>query len=415
MRSFYAFLFFLFLAPVVAFSQSNFKPGYIVNLNSDTTRGYVDYREWVNNPSMFIFKPTTDAQPQQIDINNTKVVSVNGLEQYEAYTAQISTAYISSPLPDHLDTSFRKGKVFLKLITKGKNAAMYAYTDKIKPRFYAFDNENSTLAELGHYVYMEPKNRVEKTDSRYRAILYNLASKFNALDEKLNRKIRVADYNENELVTIFIALNGNANSPVISKNLSGVRFFAGAGIKFNNVSFNGATDFFTAGTSSSSTTPTISIGVDYMINKQTQQLFIRAEVTASGGSYAFRESFSDVLNTTTAFKFKQYNIAIVPQLIYNYYSAEKFKAYIGAGAAINFAFYQDYSYSKTSPMYGPSGGPQPNLEKIWFSVPLRAGFIINKRVEPFAVYSLPGSIIINQVSGARLKSLQLGVNYLFGN
>jgi len=43
-------LFLAVIAPAVLFAQSNFKSGYIVMPKGDTVKGYIDYREWDNNP-----------------------------------------------------------------------------------------------------------------------------------------------------------------------------------------------------------------------------------------------------------------------------------------------------------------------------------------------------------------------------
>ena len=51
----WAILFFC-LCPVIVFSQTNYKPGYVVNLNGDTLRGFVNYQQWDNNPRTIAFK-----------------------------------------------------------------------------------------------------------------------------------------------------------------------------------------------------------------------------------------------------------------------------------------------------------------------------------------------------------------------
>src|SRR6187402_2319653 len=38
------------------YAQENFLPGYIITNSKDTTRGYIDYRNWKTNPGTISFK-----------------------------------------------------------------------------------------------------------------------------------------------------------------------------------------------------------------------------------------------------------------------------------------------------------------------------------------------------------------------
>ncbi|HTD41168.1 MAG TPA: hypothetical protein VK671_11145, partial [Mucilaginibacter sp.] len=67
------FLFFVFLLSSLSYAQSNYKPGYVVDLKGDTLKGFIDYREWGSNPNAIDFKTTvTDKESKRFspaDIN----------------------------------------------------------------------------------------------------------------------------------------------------------------------------------------------------------------------------------------------------------------------------------------------------------------------------------------------------------
>jgi hypothetical protein len=45
MKFFYKVLLAVILLPAFSYAQSNYKPGYVVNLKGDTLRGFIDCRE----------------------------------------------------------------------------------------------------------------------------------------------------------------------------------------------------------------------------------------------------------------------------------------------------------------------------------------------------------------------------------
>src|SRR5688572_5393959 len=49
-------IFFLaFCLPLFLSAQKNFQKGYIVSLAGDTTRGFIDYKEWNSSPESILF------------------------------------------------------------------------------------------------------------------------------------------------------------------------------------------------------------------------------------------------------------------------------------------------------------------------------------------------------------------------
>src|ERR1700712_305685 len=86
------YLFFLLLlsGSIFASAQSKYKPGYVVTLNGDTVKGYIDYLEWGNNPKTISFKKNETAQKELYTIDNTTAFGVKGNEKYRRETVWLS-------------------------------------------------------------------------------------------------------------------------------------------------------------------------------------------------------------------------------------------------------------------------------------------------------------------------------------
>ena len=125
----------------------------------------------------------------------------------------------------------------------------------------------------------------------------------------------------------------------------------GAGYKYNRLVFAGRADLLAEGHKKGSSSPAIAAGIDYVINQQTQRVILRAELVYSSGSYNFlRSAKTDYEDASLSFK--QHDIALVPQVIYNFYSTNNFSAFLSAGLAVHFSSYSDYNYTVYDSTFG---------------------------------------------------------------
>ena len=76
-------LFFSVLLFEVAFSQENYLSGYVLTLNGDTLKGYVDYRGWEKNKGVVLFKKELSDSKIVYAPLEIKGFGVNG-ENYES-------------------------------------------------------------------------------------------------------------------------------------------------------------------------------------------------------------------------------------------------------------------------------------------------------------------------------------------
>ena len=419
MKIFFSCIAFVLIAPFISIAQTNYKPGYVVNFKNDTLKGYIDYKEWKSNPEDFNFKKSPDDQAVvKFSVANAQAFGVTGFEYYQKATVNISTGNVEvGGLHREIDSSYRTGTVFLKIITSGANLSLFYFTDKIKTRYYVEDKSDLTFAELGYFVFLDREdNRSIQTVNAFRSQLTVFAVQYKPNNDNLIRQIQNSGYNEIELRNIVKLINGGEGAGYAHEKLSGTRFFLGAGVKGNNLSFKTINNTpFPNGTNQSSTFPVVSGGVDLILNKNTQKVIFRLEASVTQNKYSFLYSTPTDLQRSASLDFKQFNVVLAPQVIYNFYSGANLKAYLGAGVGVNYSGYNSYAYTinyfdgTTSTAAG-----YPQFDKIWLSFPIRAGVQIGHNVEVYAIYWIPQPIVTAGDYSAHITSYQAGINFLFG-
>src|SRR5437879_2810355 len=128
----------LLTLPAFLFAQSNYHEGYVLKNTGDTLKGYIDYREWAQNPKSIDFKITKgDDQPLKFTPANIKGFQITGMETYISYTGMISmdgTRFLD--LSVGLDTTKQQSSIFLKQLATGDHATLFYNNDNKKDRFF---------------------------------------------------------------------------------------------------------------------------------------------------------------------------------------------------------------------------------------------------------------------------------------
>ena len=400
--------------PLLANAQSNYKPGYVVNFKNDTLKGYIDYREWRNNPVSFNFKTSLTAKgPEKFSVQNAKAVGITNLEYYQRAIIKISTGSIDvGNLKTAVDTGYYIDTVFLKEVTTGKNVSLFELTEPVKIHFYIKENSQGQLNELNYYMFSN--NSDLQTVYAFRKQLIALILTYKPGDDKLVAAAQNTGYTEADLKGVAEQINGGETGQYVHEKLSRMRFLAGAGVKSNKLTFNGENGPFPAGASSSNTFPFLSGGVDFITNKNTNKIILRLEASFTNNQYSFNNPTPTSLIVNSTLSLKQFNVTLVPQVIYNFYSGDNFKAFLGAGIAFNFSFYNNYNYiNYYFDQNNIIQNKYPPFDKAWPSFPLKAGVQINNKLEIYGCYFPSSAIISNILYTADISSFQFGINYLF--
>ncbi|TWI97211.1 outer membrane protein with beta-barrel domain [Mucilaginibacter frigoritolerans] len=414
------FLFF-FALPLFSLAQSNYKPGYVVTTQGDTVRGYINYKQWDQNPTKITFKANLESgDTKTFSVKNSSAFAVSGYENYRSYTVSVSQDLIDiEKVKQQLDTTTIADTVFLRICTTGKYLTVFSYTDKIKDHFYYLEAGATQPVELGYHAYMNEENSGIQYVTTYRLQLGNLVRKLNTNStDKIIREVFIADYKEADLIKIAEDINGPSSLKFSQPSLGGTRWFVGVGAAVNQLKFDGTGNPFPNSTSSNSISPKITAGLDFFANKNVQRFFIRLEYSFQMNKYKISSNDnSGFVPSNNTFNFTQYNNSLTPQIILNLYNKESVKVFIGAGVSVNLSAYNHYQTVTTFPgTFEPAiyNNKYPELSGFWASFPLSAGVSFSKKIEVNFHY-IPASSLTNynSFSGA-VTSYQFGINYLFG-
>jgi len=415
MKYFYLFAF-LISVSLSSLAQSNYKPGYVVDLRNDTLKGFIDYKEWENNPKTFTFKSNLNqSQPQTYTNQTANAFGITGVEHYHKFTFSKSNSTTNiNTLHVGLDTTRSSDIAFLKVVVKGKKVSLYSFTDTIKTRFYITTDKNVNPRELDYYVfYLVYNSNSYQTAYTFRDQLNEIVSDDAITNPKLASKIKYAYYKESDLKAIAELINGETSVNTKQSGVSGIRYFAGAGARFGKLETGGGATFFPEGTNASSTSAFLSGGLDILTNKYTQKFVFRAEINLSKDHYIIPPTPLNGVGTTGEINIKQTNAQLSPQIIYNIYSTNKFKVFIDGGVGLNFSSYSGsyiMNFNNTSTIEKKD---YPEFEKFYLAFNTKAGFVISNKIELYVSRGFSAPITQAQATPANVSYYQAGINYLF--
>ncbi|MBD1364714.1 hypothetical protein IDJ77_12915 [Mucilaginibacter sp. ZT4R22] len=411
MKYFYLLLLLIFTSSAATYAQSNFKPGYIVDLKGDTIRGSVDSREWDINPATVIFRSANDNQEKTYAVADIKAFGVAGNAYFEKVEVPVSLDYVDVTKASALlkDTSVVR-TVFLKVLTTGNVANLYSYTDLIKTRYFLQDNAAKHAEELVYHVYTDQNVSFLKKVTRYKTQLQYLAQNAKMDNASLTNKIQNAQYEQNDLVGIVRTINQEKGATFTAEKLFTTRFFVGLSFVNSALGYSFANPFNENTLKHSA--PKIGAGIDLIFNKNTQKVFFRIEAGYSENKYNFtiaENSFSSL-----AYYINQKAISLQPQIIYNVYSKDKLKVFIDAGFLYNYYNYNNYdiyTYSNNPPV--KEKRPYLTFEKSSVHILLKTGVVINKHFELNLGYVTKSELSASTNVAFSMSAYQAGFNYLF--
>lgn len=411
MKRFYNLLLLAIFLPIFSFAQSNYKPGYVINLKGDTSKGFIDYKEWEYNPVSINFKSSLNTAPQQFTPREIKYFEISQYTAYKMYEGTLSSDQVNvNYLTTGRDTTFITATVFLKVETNGKYLTLYSYTDNIKRRYFVSEKSDSQPKELIYRLYINPNQDAEKktvNEDKYKGQLIYLASKYNTNTDATKSVIEDASYDQ-DLIKAVDKIN-NHTAQAGSGKKSGVSLYAGISSGPTVIKDAASTIYDYAKTYS----PRISVGINAYTNPDVGTLVFRGELAFqenNNKTYYKHDSFGD---GTKAFNtLNQYTFSLDPQILYNIYNTDPLKFYLDAGVSLNMSKYGTATYN--SGKHGITSSKSNHPMDFWLSIPLTGGVILNDHIGVFVTYYIPANVTIAD-DNLVFHSTQIGVNYIFGH
>jgi hypothetical protein len=164
-----------------ALAQSDFRPGYIVNLAGDTLSGYVNYKESRTNNKFCLFKIAGEDNAQQFGVD---AIRAYGFKSDKAYAAK------------HINTNeTESAKAFLEVLVKGR-LSLYLY----QSRFFV-EKEPDQLLELtnkAEEVYINDTRVIRRSNEHIATLNTLMIDCYGQLD-----KIETVSLSQRSLVTLL--------------------------------------------------------------------------------------------------------------------------------------------------------------------------------------------------------------------
>lgn len=413
-------LFFLaFITVSSCFGQRNLQAAYIVNNSNDTIQGFIDYREWIRNPSSISFTGSTEEFLQKLTVADVKGFCIIGKEQYRSLVVTISMNNEVIYEMTQKDTTSITTKVFLKILNEGRYISLYSYKDELKSRLYILSNNDQAPIELKNTEYM--LNGQIASDEEYRMVLLSLAKKYAAANTILPGKIVSAGYYKDESENIINLINGPDKKPdqpgLKNEKPSSFRFWVGTGINKAQIKIDGE-NRYSDKTNNGPLSPLFAAGFDILFNPYVGKTYLKTAIeysTATTDAYTFNQySFS---RENYYLKLKQKNITVYQTVNYNLYNESNLKFFIGAGVGLNFSSYPineetSIREATTDTTVIINSKYISFIKKFWINGIIKTGVSI-KNIEVALSYTT-GSNVSNYISyTAKVSALKLQVSYIF--
>jgi hypothetical protein len=407
----------LFLVTIVistfSYAQPSYREGLVVTNSGDTSKGWIDYRQWERNPNAISFK--TDllaAQATRFTIADLSYFEVIGSDRYLRAVVNKDIRPVELHIVSENDVdSTVVDTVFLRILLDAK-ISLYELIDT--KRHYYIKEPGNDYTELLYKVRVnEGRVRILPVYQDQLKSLLVAAGKA----DNLQALLRGTNYKERDLAKAMERINkllyGGDVSYKIEKLKQPVSFYAGAGMVYSTLKYSGDKTYGANLDYSNSFQPLFTGGVDLYIGRNHQRVVLRFDVTWY--SLKFEGNDHPTIRDTVNYKLKLNSIAPSISILYNLINYPNSKLYIGGGIAYNFSSYPENDYTRKYELttHVQKISPYLDMEEKWLSIHGKAGYLINKKIEIAAATRVGGQF--NNFAGISLKPSihSVNVNYHF--
>ena len=182
----------------MAYSQENYISGYVINNNGDTISGFLDYRNWDNNPERIKFKSKDGGILIFLPADIKAFATAN-----EAYLSGIIQTEVSSHEINllNLDTHFniQTDTAFLQTLVAGKKSLYFYKTSEGKENFYVKNVEGFELLLYKKYLKAQDEKRAIRENKQFISQLMTYLNDCTSVHSKLKNTL----YKSGSLMALF--------------------------------------------------------------------------------------------------------------------------------------------------------------------------------------------------------------------
>lgn len=231
----YTFLFLFVLSINYSFSQKNFEEAYLLDNSGDTIRGYIDYRNWNNNPKTIRFKDNLEADSRKITPTEIQGFGVSN-EMYISAIVDIETSTEDfNKMGFNPALNLMKDTVFLQTMFRGEKSLYYYHDKDWKDNFYILKDNKLELLQYKQYLKQDGVQKYKKEVNKYKGQLILYLN-----DSSLLSDINRLKYRSTSFEKLFAKYYENSLKPVDYRkenDKTTVEFGVLAGVNITNFNF----------------------------------------------------------------------------------------------------------------------------------------------------------------------------------
>jgi len=218
--------------------QQNFKDGYVVNLNNDTVKGQINYRNWDKNPTRVEFRKDAAAKAvyyKPIEINAFNVAEENYIS---AIVSVEKSPYKTNELSNSADFEFVKDTVFLEVLATGNKPIYYLKDNDGKINFFIRGDNGIEILLYKEYINETDGIRTINTNEGYKERLRIYLNECPGVEKKIQRMSYTLNSMQDLLIGYYVCKGvGPDFQKKKEKNKSELGIFAGLSLtklRFNS-------------------------------------------------------------------------------------------------------------------------------------------------------------------------------------
>jgi hypothetical protein len=321
------------------FSQDNYQPGFIVQLSGDTLNGFIDYRNWGNNPDKIEFRqstkgPVTVYRPLSIrEFGVAGEIYLSAIIETETSPSALNNLDVTPELKIITDTAF------IMVLIRGNKSLLSFRSNSVKDNFYIEENGNYTLLRQKKYLSKAGNKTVVVENKKYIGQLRLYLTGCGDMD---SRAVKL-EYINQSLTRYFNAYYDCIKGDTVfeMKNQERIKLSAGVsgGITSTSIYLLG-TSYYPDPVFKASTDFTGAIFLDCILGRDRQKWSIYNELNYT--SFKFETTYPDYLKNTLTTKMNFDYIKLVNMLRFSY-PVYKVRVFVNAGVSNGIAFEKDNS------------------------------------------------------------------------
>ena len=219
------------------FSQKTILPGYIISLEGDTLKGYINYRNWEMSPEKISFWTNQDEEATDFNATEIKMFSVANDEFISAIVKYDDASYKIENLPTNPNFNYQTDTLFLLTLVKGDKSLFY-YNDKNERRkLFIKTDSGYTWLEYRKYLMKDEEGLTDLVTTS--GFIIQLAHYLNDCN-KLDQEISEAEYSREYLTQLFYSYykcSGHSYEFIKKDNSLVFKFGVLAGITLTTIRF----------------------------------------------------------------------------------------------------------------------------------------------------------------------------------